>query len=201
MLIHIRPRLFSGYRNVSLIDLKIEPFGLHLVGGRDLKIGRPYPNKQYAVACRKQGHKAMDGILLETKSFVNEMSTTARWAIEAELCVTHSVDYKVLDREFDAASDNMVLWHACCKELGGWTNRFPPVTWGFVTEPMMEIDPGAFDDRRKREDVVDKSDNIVSRDEVFSMPTIEPERLLDKRFGERIPGREMAFRVGEGHGF
>jgi hypothetical protein len=198
MLLHIRPRLFSGYRNVSLIDLKIEPFGLHLVGGRDLKIGRPYPNKRYAVACRKQGHKAMDGILIETKSFVKEMSTTARWAIEAELCVTHSVDYKILDREFDAASDNMVLWHACCKELGGWSNRFPPGVWmsvPVVTEPAMEVDPGPFDDRRKREDVVDKSDNIVSRHEVFSMPTIEPERILHTDLNERIPGMEMAFRL------
>jgi hypothetical protein len=198
MLLHIRQQLFSEYRNVSLIDLKIEPFGLHLVGGRDLKVGRPYPNKQYAVACRKQGHKALDGILLETKSFVKEMSTTARWAIEAELCVTHSVDYKILDQEFDAASDHMVLWIACCKEFGGWSNRYPQGMQDMVpmvTEPMMEIDPGAFDDRRKCEDIIDKSDNIVSRHEVFSMPTIEPERLLDTRLYERIPGREMAFRL------
>jgi len=34
----------------------------------------------------------------------------------AELCVAHYLDYKLLDREFDAASDDMILWHACSGE-------------------------------------------------------------------------------------
>src|ERR1700683_4536693 len=101
MLLHIRPRLFCPFRNTALIDLEIKPLGIHLLGGVDLTTRRHYPNKRYAVACRKRGHKAFDGILIETETRVTDLLYTARWAIEGELCVTHSVDYKVLDHDFD----------------------------------------------------------------------------------------------------
>ncbi len=197
MLLHIRPRLYSPFRNVSLIDLEIEPLGVALVGGRDLRTGRPYPNKHYAVACRKQGHKAIDGILIESEAFIEEFRYTARWAVEAELVVTHRVDYKVLDKEFDAASDSMILWHACCGELGGWSSRMPTQTERSVpvaTEPVMEVVPRTVDRRRVSEDVVEAG-RIVSRHECFAMPTIERERILQTRLGERIPSVQMAFRL------
>jgi hypothetical protein len=42
------------------------------------------------------------------------------------LLATHRVHYKLLDHEFDAASDNMILWHASCAEQQrGWANRWP----------------------------------------------------------------------------
>ena len=102
MLLHIRPRLYSPFRNVSLIDLDID-LGIHLVGGVDLATRRPYPNKHYTVACGKEGHMAIDGILIETLIPADEIHTTARWAIEAAFCVTHHVRYKLLDHDFDAA--------------------------------------------------------------------------------------------------
>ena len=49
MLLHIRPRLYSPFKNVALIDLEINPLGIHLAGGVDLATRRPYPNKHYAV--------------------------------------------------------------------------------------------------------------------------------------------------------
>jgi hypothetical protein len=58
---HIRPRLFSPFKNVALIDLQINPLGIHLAAGVDLATRRPYPNKRFAVACRKEGQKAIDG--------------------------------------------------------------------------------------------------------------------------------------------
>jgi uncharacterized protein DUF6012 len=198
MLLHIRPRLLSPFKIVSLIDLRIEPLGIHLLGGTDLTTGRPYPNKFYAVACRKQGRKALDGILIETEKFVDQFSYTARWAVEAELGVTHQVDYKILDRDFDAASDSMMLWHRCCTELGGWSNRFPSgseTTIPMTTEPMMEIDPRCFDNRRSCEDTIEGG-WIVSRREVFYMPTIEPERILQTKLAERMPTIDMAFKLG-----
>ncbi len=197
MLLHIRPQLLSPFRNVTLIDLDIEPLDIHLVGGRDLRTGRPYRNKYYAVACRKQGHKAMEGILIEAKAFVDEFHYTARWAIEAEFAVTHRVHYRVLDKEFDAASDSMILWHRCCEELGGWSSRFPQraeKTVPMVTEPVMEVEPETVDPRRQSKDVVEAG-WIVSRHECFAMPTIERERVLQTRLGQRIPPAEMVFRL------
>lgn len=91
MLVHIRPRLFSPFRNVSLMDLEIKPLGIHLMGGIDLTTRRPYPNKRYAVACRKQGHKAIDGILIETAKPVDVLRYIARWAVDATFCAIHRV--------------------------------------------------------------------------------------------------------------
>ena len=193
---HIRPRLYSPFRNVVLIDLVVRPLNLRLVEGVDLRTGRPYPNKHYAVGCRKQGRKALDGILIETEKFVGELSCSARWAIEGEFCVTHYVEYTVLDRDFDAASDDMLLWHACSGDLGGWSNRFPPGAERRIpiyTEPTMEVVRRDVSCHRTCEDTSDHG-YIISRRECFAMPTIERERILRSVLNERLPSIETAFR-------
>jgi hypothetical protein len=196
MLVHIRPKLFSPFKNVVLLNMEFD-FGLHLAGGSDLRTGRPYPNKWYAVGCRKIGRKAVDGILLELP-FREMFSCTAHWVIEAELVVTHQVDYTIIDRDFDAVSDDMVLWYACAAGLGGWSSRFPngcdravPV----VSEPMMEVVAGRVDKRRRCDDIV-KGGLIASRRECFAMPTIERERILNTKLHQRIPTEDMVLRVG-----
>jgi hypothetical protein len=198
MLFHFRPRLLSPFRNVALIDLEIEALDVHLVGGVDLATRRPYPNKRYVVACRKQGQKAIDGILLEIAKNIKELCYTARWAIEAEFCATHRVDYKLLDQEFDAASDNMILWHACSGELGNWTNRIPPRAKSdipMVTEPIMEVLGCDVDGRRARKDFIECG-MIISRHQLFEMPTIERERIINTKLNDRMPPIQTVFRLG-----
>jgi hypothetical protein len=196
MLLHIRPRLFSRFKHVSLIDLAITPLGLHLRGDDDLATRRPYRNKYYAVACRKQGHKAIDGILIETAAPVDEMRYTARWAVEASAILTHHVHYKLLDHDFDAASDDMTLWYASSPTLGGrskrwpaWANDVPPV----LAEPIMEALPAHTGPRVTSEDVLDERGLIVCRRQTFPMPTIERARILSSQFNERIPQLGAAF--------
>ena len=80
---------------VQLVDMALYPTGLRLRGGIELIIRRPYPNKHYAVACRRHGHnKAFDGIRIEAERPTGELIYTARWAIDAELVVTHRVRYR-----------------------------------------------------------------------------------------------------------
>ena len=199
MLVHIRPRFLGPYRNVALIDLHVDPLGLHLVGGEDLVTRRPYPNKSYAVACRKQGQKAIDGILIETDKPIDDLSTTARWAIEARLVVTHKVQYKFLDREFEAASDDMMLWHARSDWFGEWSQRGP--AWRaslapIYAEPVIEIEHDISGKRRTTEDILDDETGwITCRKQVFEWPTIERERLLSTRLNDRMPDLGSAFRV------
>lgn len=198
MLLHIRPRIFSRYR-VALIELEVSPFGLHLAGGIDLATRRPYPNKWYSVACRKLGNKAIDGILIETGAPLDELHTTERWAVEASTVVTHRVHYRLLDHDFDAASDSTQFWYACCAELGGWSDRWPdgarnrnrpPIKY----EPVMEVEPGLSQQQRLSKDVIDvQSGWIVVREETFSMPTIERERITETKLGGRIPAPGSAF--------
>lgn len=190
MLLHIRPRLISPFKHVALIDLEIAPLGMRLTGGVDLATRRPYPNKRYAVACRKKGHKAIDGILVETKTPVDELHTTARWAIDASVSVTHDVHYKLLDHDFDAASDDAMLWHACCAELGSWSSRLPAKR---EPEPMMEIKPRNSDRHSNTRDFVDEKGLITKRIQTYAMPTIERARILDTRLNTRIPLLDTAF--------
>lgn len=199
MLFHIRPRLFSRFKNVALIDLEVDPLGLRLEGGIDLATRRPYPNKYYAVACRKKGHKAINGILIETETMPEELSYTARWAIDAALSVTHHVRYQLVDRDFAAASDDMMLWYACSGSLGNWTDR-RPACWKNVApvnaEPLMEVIPNTnTKPRANREDVIDERLGlIVARRETFMMPTLERERLLTTKLVDRMPALHDAFR-------
>jgi hypothetical protein len=194
MLLHIRPKLFSPFRNVALIDLDI--LGLRLTQ-KELATRRPHPNKRWAVACRKQGGtKAMDGILIETKAAVSEYQYKIRWAIEAQHVVTHEVHCKIIDRDFDATSENVMLWHACCEELGGWADRscdFPRPR----QEPAMEIicsELAPFN----ADDTVDESGMIICRRQTWEMPTIERERLINSKLDHyrRIPSLAMVFHVG-----
>jgi hypothetical protein len=191
MLLHIRPRLFSPF-HVELVDMEIKTLNLCLKGGVDLTTRRPYRNKHYAVACRCEGRKAIDGIFIETSGAVQEMHYTARWAIQGAFVAIHEVYYTLLDGEHDAASDNMVLWYACDPKFGDrwpvWARDLAPVD----AEPRMEVVPSRTTDRPKKpgyaDDVRDEQLGwIVRRRQTFPMPTLERERILSRKFEPRQP--------------
>lgn len=197
MLWHIRPRLYSELKNVTIIDVTIQPHGLRLVGGADITTGRPYPNKRYTVVRRKAWRRAVDGILIETPRTARELFCTARWGLEAAMVVSHYVLYKLLDGDFDAASDDMMLWYGCDPESGGWSNRWPGWARGLTpheAEPRMELWPEQPGPGIR--DVFDAAGLIVGRHQTFALPTIERERLVNSRLNERLPPLNTAFRVG-----
>jgi len=180
---------------VAIVDIEIAPLGIKLVGGVDITIGRPYPNKWYKVARRKQGTKAVKGILLETAEPIDKFVCISRWAVAAEFCVTHRVEYQILDGDFDAASDSMILWHACGEELGGWSHRMPkggndipPM----AAEPRMEVFPKARRELRSSKDTIEHG-VIMRRFDRFAMPAIERQRILGPTFEDRMPTLDTAF--------
>jgi hypothetical protein len=191
MLLHLRPRLFSlQFGIVSVVDMEIPSLGLRLLGNVDLTTRRPYPNKHYAVACRKRGHKAVDGIFIDTGEPVEHIDCITRWAIDAKAVVTHRVRYTLLDRDFDSASDHMLLWWACSDSLGGWSDRHPRGKERFLPvqiEPVMELIE-ARADRPNAHDTFDETLGwIALREQTFEMPTIERERLLNSELNHRLP--------------
>lgn len=197
MLLHLRPRLLFPFKMVDLIDFEVKQLGLCLKGNSDLTTRRPYPNKDYAVACRKQGHKAIDSIFIETNKLLEEWDTTARWAVNASIVVTHKVHYELLEHEFGAASDNSVLWYADSEELGGWSVRRPQ--WvrdmaPMITDPVMEIFPRDVK-RPMTEDVIEQG-LIICRRQTFPMPTLERDRVIHTQVADRVPAAESAFLVG-----
>jgi hypothetical protein len=78
MLLHIIPRLYASKENepkCALIDLYCPELNLRLRDGIELVARRPYPNKNYLVACRKMGHKAMEGLLIETQERIRPLAS------------------------------------------------------------------------------------------------------------------------------
>lgn len=197
LLLHIRPQILAPWQEVQLVEFTVEPFGLRLRGGIELMTARPFPSKAYAVGCRK-GRKAIKGVLIDIARHVEEFHTTAIWVITPKLTVTHHVHYRLLDRELDAASDDMTLWcatsdHSRSRHWASPYEEFSPM----AVQPIMEVidNPNTRQRRIGREDLQDTYGRIVERKEDFQMPTIERERILANPPTDRLPPLESAFRV------
>lgn len=200
MLLHLIPRMYA-YRQsepeCSLIDFECPDLGLMLRNGHELVARRPYPNKNYLVACRKIGQKAIDGILIETPARMQQFSTITRWAVGAERVVSHKIRYEILDSEMDAITGNMVLWHSMSPGLGGFANRWPTEAQNWTpasSQPRMELVPRERDGNFT--DSLDALGRVTERSEVFQLRTVERERVLYRSecdLYSRNPTADMAF--------
>lgn len=197
MLIHITPCYYTCERShglVQLIDVSIDELGILLRDGVDIVARKPYPNNAYLVACRKSGRRAMDGLLIESAEHVPSYTVVTRWALAAETVVTHRVKHVVLDAEFDTVTDKMRLWHPLPARQ--WASRWPD---GYhdgspaECQPRMQLTSLPGRQGAVIDAVVDKI--ILERAEVFHLPTVERDRVIDGRFVDRLPSPTSAFRA------
>jgi hypothetical protein len=192
MLIHVTPKIYSGSNSrsvdVSLVDLKIPEFGLSLRGGEHIVGRKPYPNKLYTVACRKQGREAVKGLLIEIGGRVKNFTVVTRWELQAEIVIQHIVKYHVLDEDFETVTDSMLLWH----------DRWPKSAKNYTPashQPRMDVFSG---NGRKGDfhDTVNSSGIVLERHETFHIPTIEKVRLERQDFlSNRLPFFESAIKL------
>ncbi|HHO8872848.1 TPA: DUF6012 family protein [Pseudomonas aeruginosa] len=215
MLIHISPRLLMPVglaMPCALIDVWIKEFNLLLVGDRDVVARQPYPNKRYHVTCRKQGRKAVNGLLVEVEGHVPFFTVITRWSIaaEVEVVLRHQVNYVVLDEELDAVTDDPILWNRLCFEMGDFPNRVTDVLLQQAKErrsPLgISFPKAVFDHDFLVHSVLcgksiqlgaDEYLNMPPLEECFRLPTVEPGRLLPRNnnLQERLPTPDMAFQV------
>jgi hypothetical protein len=199
MLIHLIPKIFANpiAHPCELIEFASPELGFTLLGGKDLMVKRPYLNKNYLVACRKAGQKAMDGVLFDIPSIPDTFSTVTRWLVNGQYEVKHEVVYLILDDEFDALSDDPMFWGSRCayadkpERKGRWPEgvRGPiSTTW-----PYMEVTSS----KNRAGDIFDIlfDQRVISRVENFPMHTIERDRLLEKMAqpDQRFPALKDAF--------
>ena len=180
MLVHIRPRLYSQNLTAEIVDLSIDKLGLKLVGGVDLVTKRPYPNKGYHVASRKVGRRSVDGLFIEVASRVEEFTMVTHWLHSYRSIVEHVVHFEVVDREFDAISDDSTMWYGRSEKEGGWSPRWPegvrpnPVRY----EHMMTLER-ALNGDREVDIEYDLPGVACFREETFPLPTLERERVIN----------------------
>lgn len=211
MLLHLQPRLFTSHECVDLIDVRIEPFGLTLRNRAEIMARRPYPNKRYLVACRKVGRVAIDGIYISMAERVSDIECTTRWAIDASYVAVHTVQYSIVDDDFDAATADPILWSAFSKGLGGWSCRYPGGrdgrdSLGCQCKVAMVVTPedrkiferpnaqGVFSDTQG-DFKTNSRGNIIGLQQKFRMPTVERDRLLTSSAPVRHPTIKQAFYV------
>lgn len=205
MLLHVIPQLYATpfeAPGAQLVDFVSTDLGLHLRVEEDLVARRPYPNKNYLVACRR-GRKAVSGFFVETQGHVSAFTTHTRWSYlnlkGGRDVVTHEVRHLVLDDEMDAITESMVLWYSIGK---GWQDRCP--AWArrdtritpAAAQPRMEIVPCA--DRQGHFTDCLEAGLIVHRVEIFPVPTVERARLENRSlFSDdwRLPPPEHVFQA------
>jgi len=202
MLLHITPRFLTckvSGPDCEIVDVRIPELGLFLRGGLDIASRTPYPNRRLLAASRKTNGKALDGILIETAGAVKEFTTISRWAVKAQLLVTHRVRYILKDQKEQAASDNMLLWPAAYWSKREWGARdlIAPTDWTpSNTQPRMDFAQGS--DRHGEILDIIVTGIVIERRETIHLPTIERARLVAVRpVWTRLPPPETAFKVAE----
>lgn len=204
MLIHLLPCLMACRQTeppCELVEFQCDDLGLHLKGGTELAARRPYPNKNWLIACPRKGRKAVVGFFIETAAPLASFTTLTRWKADGVGVIKHEVRYEILDQDFDAATASMLLWYGMEDTRESWAPRWPEAAkdWTpMLAQPRMELTS-----RRRQGDYKDRIQDgrIVARQEVMAVHTIERERLLSpvlhKLHAERMPSLESAFHAHE----
>ncbi len=207
MRLHLEPKILNKYADidVQLISVEVPEIGLKLIGDEDIITRRPYPNKQYHVACRKKGKKAISGFFIDVSERLNYFTVITTWKTSEKDTLTHTVLYTVADNEYGAVSDNHILLNASSEYKSRYVGRIAsdaPVN----SQPRMDVivDYGKHG-RGEIADITDTyspSGSLTGRLERITVPTIEMERLVDHlaaRAG-RTPSDDDAFAAIKGRG-
>lgn len=198
MIIHIVPQIYNEYSdfNINLVDVSIPELALTLKCDTDLVLCRPYPNKNYLVARRKQGRKAQAGFLVDTKSQLSSFSVVTRWAVNAETVLVHTAVHSVLDHDFGLVTQDPNLWYGMDSEFKSrWPEasayNYSPLqlqpTMRFVNNADVKKEVGAVVDS-----ISSSGEFILDRRETLALPSIEPERLVSLMDRGRNPSLASA---------
>lgn len=202
MLIHITPRIYipSAVKSCVITGLKIEQLGVSF-SAEQIATRKPYLNKRFHVACRRNNRRATQGLLFSVGAAPREFTVECEWLINGSACAKHSVEYKILDDEMDAVSDNMLLWYADAGRK--YKLRWPH--WAQSMSPMeamprMEFMAGSLPLQPHRKQPQHRSDlvesgRLISRQEVFGMHTLEKDRLFNLSYSDRMPNIWDAFQI------
>lgn len=203
MLIHLCPSLFAyGCDDtMQLMDIRSDELGLSLRDGIEITARRPCPNKNYLMACRKSGQKAVYGFLVDVPGWLAAFTVVTRWiSVAGDHVATHRVHYEVLDSSCGAVSEHMALWYGYSDRRGNsHACRIPadyPLGAPIAQQPRMEVFP-RLERVADSHDVYDGKGRIVERVETFRMPSIDLDRLTDPQSCDgRMPLPESAFVAG-----
>jgi hypothetical protein len=121
MLIHLTPTFINLFCDIDVILERL----LIIVNGneyeipiKDLSLKKPYLNKTYYVACRKFRNKSLIGLFVQVEpeqiNKFTEFTVYEKWKTltddDVEREHIHYITFNLLDNNFDAISQNILLW-------------------------------------------------------------------------------------------
>ncbi|MGN2498867.1 DUF6012 family protein [Serratia nevei] len=198
MLLHLSPRFYLCYNDVQvdILDVFIPELNLTLKSGKDITLKTPFKNKRYKVVCRKKGQKAINGIFIETDKRLDNFTVITRWAVDGDIS-THKVHFHVMDSEYDAITDYIMLWNGFYNTPYRARNENKSSDW-IPAKDQPRMLTYSSDTDSKRDDSIfnvhDEHGVVRSRTEYIEVPTVERERLTAPFFGnDRFPSVEDIF--------
>lgn len=200
MKIHLSPKCLENKNNpeCELVDVQIEELALTLTNGQEITTCRPYPNKNYVVACANNGTER-NGLLIDTSTHLSTVTVVTRWKVEGEEVITHTTKLNVVDSELEAISDNMMLWCGFGGSANGdFRERTPASMMTFSpleAQPVMQTKICVDSCSRNGTDTVENN-FIKERVQYMDVPTIEVERLSSMAgLSRNLPKTHEAFKV------
>lgn len=173
MLIHLAPQCHSPWvRDIALISVEIPELAILLSEGKELRTGRPYPNKEYLVASAKADRASKNGFFVESAHKIVEFHVTTKWVINAACVLTSRHKFTVLDDLYDAVSPDATIWYG---RHQSWEPRWPDELRHFspvALKPVLRIDQLGL---------------VIPSQAHFLLPSLERERVLELA-GKDLPG-------------
>lgn len=127
MKIQVIPIIINHYDDVTveLIDVNFPEFNCVLLPEEHLKVGKPYKNKKILVASLVSENKAEAGFFVDTPPGCTEFSMITRWLLDGKRPVTHQINFKLDDQEYDFASQEAIFWSKSDDENNTVISRWP----------------------------------------------------------------------------
>lgn len=194
MLFHIIPRFYANAglnpKFVSLESVKINELDLVLKCGEEVVAKSPYPNKDYLVACKKKGKKAVDGILVDIGK-LREVTVITTWSYFLTE-VVHEVKYFILGDDLGFTTTDPVrhVFEAHPEEIKDFISRQSRIA------PTMSFKPETYFFQSWTDRIVKDTTGCISElSSIVYVPTLtEHEFYNNKLLGNyRLPKLEDVF--------
>lgn len=185
MHLHLAPKIYAPNVSVApqLVDVRIPEIDLYLEAGLQLRTSKPYPNKGYIVASKKEERSASNGLVVQTPEFLSEFSVITRWCAYSNLTLTHVVQYEIIDDEFDAVTD----LHTAYNYHKRWSYYDAPV----ATQPRMDLLTNNKKHQRGKANCIEDEYSfdgvLVKRTEKQRIHTIKFSDLMSHELNQRFP--------------
>ncbi|MFA2965214.1 hypothetical protein KWF73_18350 [Acinetobacter pittii] len=168
MLFHIVPKIYNPYSNITVLGIEsiaIPDLNIH-IDADQLSFGKPYPNKNYFVGMKKEGRKALNGLLLDLPSLnLKSFSVEIVWNLSLEK-KTISLKHTILntidseDVEDGLLTHDALFWYGYKNFSSKWA--LPHINQAPIDfEPCLNLE----------------KNGLVNLIEEISLPVLERERL------------------------